>query len=34
MPSEPAVVVEGLSKRYYLRAGRAQELKTALLTLP
>ena len=34
MPSEPAVVVEEISKRYYLRAGRAQELKTALLTLP
>ena len=30
----PAILVEQVSKRYYLRGGRAQELKTALLTLP
>ncbi|MEX0787032.1 MAG: ABC transporter ATP-binding protein [Dehalococcoidia bacterium] len=30
----PAVTVEGLSKHYYLRAGGARELKTALLSLP
>ena len=29
-----AIAVDRVSKRYYLRAGRAQELKTALLTLP
>jgi ABC-type polysaccharide/polyol phosphate transport system ATPase subunit len=31
---QPAVTVEQLSKRYLLRGGRAQELKTAVLTLP
>ena len=36
MPSEqaPAVQVDRLSKRYFLRGGRAQELKAALLSLP
>ncbi|MBI4571433.1 MAG: ABC transporter ATP-binding protein, partial [Chloroflexi bacterium] len=29
-----AIVAERVSKRYHLRAGRAQELKTALLRLP
>jgi ABC-type polysaccharide/polyol phosphate transport system ATPase subunit len=33
MRSRPALVVEGLSKRYYLRGGRG-ELKAALLSLP
>jgi lipopolysaccharide transport system ATP-binding protein len=31
---ETAVEVEQLSKRYFLRGGRTQELKTALLNLP
>jgi len=34
MRSDIAVDVQQLSKRYYLRGGRAQELKTALLNLP
>jgi ABC-type polysaccharide/polyol phosphate transport system ATPase subunit len=36
MPSDQAiaVAVEHVSKRYYLRGGRAHELKTALLSLP
>ena len=36
MPSEdaPAVTVEQVSKRYFLRGRRAPALKTALLTLP
>ena len=35
MPSDqPAIVVDQLSKRYFLHGGRAQELKTALLSLP
>ena len=32
--SDVALLVEGLSKRYQLRAGRAQQLKTAVLSLP
>jgi ABC-type polysaccharide/polyol phosphate transport system ATPase subunit len=34
MRSDIAVEAEQLSKRFFLRGGRAQELKTALLTLP
>jgi ABC-type polysaccharide/polyol phosphate transport system ATPase subunit len=36
MPSEQAaaITVEQVSKRYFLRGGRARELKSALLTLP
>jgi len=35
MPSsDVALLVDGLSKRYVLRAGRAQQLKTAVLNLP
>lgn len=35
MPSsDVALLVDGLSKRYMLRAGRAQQLKTAVLNLP
>ncbi len=35
MPSsDVALSVEGVSKRYTLRAGRAQQLKTAILSLP
>ena len=34
MRSDIAVDVQQLSKRYFLRGGRAQELKTALLNLP
>ena len=36
MPSDqpPALTVEGLSKRYYLRGGPAKELKAAVLNLP
>jgi ABC-type polysaccharide/polyol phosphate transport system ATPase subunit len=31
---QPALAVEGLSKRYYLRGGPAKELKAAVLSLP
>ncbi len=36
MPSDqaPVITLQDISKRYFLRGGRAQELKTALLTLP
>ena len=34
LSSDAAIIVEGLSKRYVLRAGRAQQLKTAVLSLP
>ena len=36
MPSDPgiAVALEGVSKRYLLRSGGAQQLKTAILSLP
>lgn len=32
--NDAALVLEGVSKRYVLRAGRAQELKSAVLSLP
>lgn len=34
MRSDAAVIANGVSKRYFLRGGRAQELKRALLSLP
>lgn len=34
MPSEQAIVVDALSKRYYLRGGTGRQLKAALLSLP
>jgi len=34
LSSDAALILEGLSKRYVLRAGRAQQLKTAVLSLP
>ena len=34
LSNDVAVLAETLSKRYILRAGRAQQLKTAVLTLP
>jgi ABC-type polysaccharide/polyol phosphate transport system ATPase subunit len=34
LSSDAAIVVESVSKRYVLRGGRAQQLKTAVLTLP